>query len=67
MKKVISYCLLYECDIISDYTFDEEWEVRAHVCECDAEDENGILEKALVKQEVEFKQELEKEALNLTR
>ena len=67
MKTVVSYCLLYQCADISEYSQEQAWEVRAHACECDAEDKNGILEKELEIQEVEFKQEFEKEALNLTR
>ena len=68
MKRVVSFCLLYECTYVNEsWSEEQDWEIRAHACECDAEDENGTLINELKKQQKAVEQTFENETYKLTR
>ena len=68
MKQVVSFCLLYECTYVNEsWSEEQDWEIRAHACECDSEDENGTLINELQKQEKAIEQSFENTTFKLTR
>ena len=68
MKRVVSFCLLYECTHINEsWSEEQDWKIRAHACECDTEDENGTLKNKLEKQEKAIKHIFENKTFELTR
>ena len=62
----MDFCLHYECTEDSD-TEKYEWTIGAHACECDVEDESGVLVHELEKEEKNFEKSYENQNLTLTR